>query len=51
MIKNTNVRDFDDFEIDDELEEFLKFIKDKENEKIPEPTPFTISTQSAWCTI
>ena len=44
--------------LDDEYEEmdlkiinFMKMINNKENEKIPEPTYFTISTQSAMCNI
>jgi len=43
---------------DDEYEEmdlkiinFMKMINNKDNEKIPEPTYFTISTQSAMCNI
>lgn len=43
--------EFNEFEIDDELQDFLDFVKNKENEKIPEPSPYTISTQSAWCLI
>ena len=38
-----------DFEIDDELQNFMDFVKNKETEEIPIPTPFVISTQSAWC--
>ena len=30
---------------------FIKMMNSKENEKIPEPTYFTISTQSAMCCI
>ena len=39
----------DDYELDENLQNFIDFIKNKENNKIPEPTPFVISTQSGWC--
>ena len=45
---DTELNDID-LEIDDELKNFIDFVKNKENEKIPEPTPYVISTQSAWC--
>ncbi len=38
-----------DLEIDGDLKNFIDFVKNKENEKIPEPTNYVISTQSAWC--
>ena len=39
----------DDFEIDENLQNFMDFVKNKENKKIPEPTNYVISTQSGWC--
>lgn len=39
----------DEIEIDEELQNFINFVKNKENEKIPEPTKYVISTQSGWC--
>lgn len=36
-------------EIDDNLQNFMNYVKNKENETIPEPTPYVISTQSAMC--
>ena len=43
--------DFNEYEIDEELQEYFNFVKNKENENIPDPTPYSISTQSAWCLI
>lgn len=40
-----------DLELDDNLQNFINYVKNKENEEIPEPTPYVISTQSAWCKI
>ena len=40
-----------ELELDDNLQNFINYVKNKENEKIPEPSPYTISTQSAWCKI
>ena len=40
---------FEDLEIDEDLQQFINFVKNKESEKIPEPSPYVISTQSAWC--
>jgi len=54
LIESDNINDkFNDIdlEIDDELQNFIDFVKNKENEKIPEPSPYVISTQSAWCQI
>ena len=45
-----NINDnFEDLEIDEDLQQFINFVKNKESEKIPEPSPYVISTQSAWC--
>ena len=41
--------DFNDLDIDDNLQNFMNYVKNKENEKIPKPTPYVISTQSAMC--
>jgi hypothetical protein len=38
-------------EMDLKIINFIKMINNKENSKIPEPTYFTISTQSAMCNI
>ena len=38
-----------DLEVDDNLQNFINYVKNKESEKIPEPTPYVISTQSGWC--
>jgi len=46
---DTNFNDFNDLDIDDNLQNFMNYVKNKENEKIPKPTPYVISTQSAMC--
>jgi hypothetical protein len=54
LIENKNSSFNDEFEdidleIDNDLQNFMDFVKNKENNKIPEPTNYVISTQSGWC--
>jgi len=54
FIDNNNYYDEnnDDYEnMDLKIMQFIKMVNNKENEKIPEPTYFVISTQSAMCNI
>ena len=48
-INNSQEDIIDDFEIDENLQNFMDFVKNKENKQIPEPTKYVISTQSGWC--
>jgi len=51
LIKSDNNFNDIDLELDDNLQNFINYVKNKENEEIPEATPYVISTQSAWCKI
>ena len=46
-----NEQDEDYEDMDLKIMQFINMVNNKENEKIPEPTNFVISTQSAMCNI
>ena len=49
IIKSVKKINDNDLDIDDDLQNFMEYLKNKENEEIPEPSNYVISTQSAMC--